>query len=99
MYYNMLIKYIQSSGEGKRDIQKQVIDLSAENWISWHKVLLMTKCLLGIINLSHDASRWVLPYIYILFMTPSVPAAESKLWLFLILFMNKLIKKGGLEIK
>lgn len=76
MYYNMLVKYIRSSGEGKSDTQKKIIDHCAESWISWHRGLRVTKCLLEIINRGHDANLQVLPNICILFTTQGFPSAE-----------------------
>lgn len=99
MYYNMLAKYIQSSGEENSDIQKKVIDHCAESWICWHRGHLITKCLLEIINLSQGASLQVLPHFYVQFLTPGFPATEVKPWLLLIAFINKLIKGRGLENK
>lgn len=90
MYYNVLVKYIQSSGEEKSVIQKKVIDHGAESQITWHGGLLITQCLLEIINLSRVAHIQILPHIYILFVTPGFPTAEIEPWLLMIQFINKL---------
>lgn len=55
------------------DIQKKVIDHSAE---SWHMGLLVTKCVLEIIHLNHGAHLQVLPSICV---TPGFAAVEIEL--------------------
>lgn len=58
------------------DIQKKVIDHSAESWITWHIGLLVTKCVLEIIHLNHGAHLQVLPSICV---TPGFAAVEIEL--------------------